>query len=318
MFSILYQRGKHTIVNWYSKLSVVIKWNGQLSQPLTVKSGVRQGGVLSPVLFNVYVNRMLTELCLSDLGCRIRNTYIGCIMYADDLLLLSFSVIDLQSMLNICGNIGLNLGIKFNSSKSVCMTIGPNKLPTPTPMLINGAPIQWVNSLNYLGVSIAAGVKFSIDFGATRRKFFTCVNSILSNCKFTSDIVKLELMEKQCLPILLYSIECFNLNISQIKDINSWWNSVYRKIFSYNKWESVKELISLLGRIDMHHLIDLRKILFLQRLNSCNNCVMIDLYNFMLHSAEYICLLGLYKISCNWPVGRTKFHVKDSFHKLFS
>ena len=63
-------------------------------------------------------------------------------------------------------------------------------------------------------------------------------------------------------------------------------------MFFYNKWESVKELIYLLGRIDMHHLIDLRKILFLQRLKSCNNCVMSELYNFMLHSAEYISLFN--------------------------
>ena len=46
----------------------------------------------------------------------------------------------------------------------------------------------------------------------------------------------------------------------------------------------------------MHHLIDLRKIQFLQRLNSCNNCAMIDLYcNVMLHSAEFISLFNLYK-----------------------
>jgi exonuclease III len=323
MFSILCQRGLpsyfvNIIVNWYGKLSVAIKWNGELSHPLIVKSGVRQGGVLSPILFNVYVNRMLTQLRSSDLGCRIHNTYIGCIMYADDLLLLSASVLDLQSMLNICGNIGSNLGIKFNSNKSACMIIGPNKLTTPTPMLINGASIQWINSLNYLGVSIAAGQKFSIDLAATRRKFFTCVNSILSNCKFTSDIVKLELMEKQCLPILLYNIECFNLCTNQLKDINSWWNSVYRKVFSYNKWESVKELIYLLGRFDIYRLIHLRKVLFLQRLELSTNTVMIKIHSYLIQSAEFVSLLQLYKVYSDWPVSKIKFCFKDYFRQLFA
>ena len=46
-------------------------------------------------------------------------------MYADDLLLMSASVSDLQLMLDICGVEGRNLGIEFNSKRSLCMDIGP-------------------------------------------------------------------------------------------------------------------------------------------------------------------------------------------------
>jgi len=80
----------------------VVKWSGCYSQCSSVKSGIRQGGILSPLLFNIYIDSMISALRLSDLGCHIGDTYIGCIAYADDIILLSASLGNLQKMLDIC------------------------------------------------------------------------------------------------------------------------------------------------------------------------------------------------------------------------
>jgi len=53
------------------------------------------------------------------------GVYLGCFMNADDLILVSASVMDLQKMLNVCESIGSILGINFNSTKSKCIIIGP-------------------------------------------------------------------------------------------------------------------------------------------------------------------------------------------------
>jgi len=45
------------LVNWYSQLTSTVKWNTCISRWLTVNSGVRKGGVLSPALFNVFANQ---------------------------------------------------------------------------------------------------------------------------------------------------------------------------------------------------------------------------------------------------------------------
>ena len=57
-------------------------------------------------------------------------------------------------------------------------------------MLIKDSEIQWVNKIKYLGITIISGNKFVIDLAETRRKFFASVNTILSKCKYTSDITK--------------------------------------------------------------------------------------------------------------------------------
>ena len=142
-------------------------------------------------------------------------------------------------------------GIKFNANKSMCMIVGRVKL------LNISASIQWTDSIKYLGVKLITGKRFRVDLSECRRKFFATVNSLFNKCKFTSDVVKLELLESHCLPVLLYSVDCLNLDTVQVKELNSWWNSVYRKIFNYNKWESVKEVIHLMGRLDLLHLINL-------------------------------------------------------------
>jgi hypothetical protein len=278
LFTTLIQTGLpkyfvDTLINWYSQLSVSVRWNGFDSSLLFIKSGVRQGGILSPILFNVYVNCMLIKLRKLDLGCHIEGIFIGCIMYADDLLLISASIIDLQLMLDSCNDTGAHLGINFNSKKSNCLLIGPNRSVKPEPLCINNAPIFWSDKIKYLGVTIMSCKRFTVDFSDARRKFFASVNSILSKCSLACDMVKLDLLEKHCLPILLYVIESLNIKNLQLKELNSWWNSVYRKIFAFNKWESVKELISLSGRLDLLHIVNMRQLIFTKRQLLCTNDV---------------------------------------------
>jgi len=82
---------------------------------MSIVSGVRQGGLLSPLLFNVYVDVMISSLRELGCGCHLKNNvFVGCVMYADDLLLISVSLIDLQKMLDECTSVGFKLGIKFN------------------------------------------------------------------------------------------------------------------------------------------------------------------------------------------------------------
>ena len=54
--------------------------------------GVRQGGVLSPVLFVIYVIDIIISLRQQGLGCCIGDKFLGCLMYADVLVLLSSSL----------------------------------------------------------------------------------------------------------------------------------------------------------------------------------------------------------------------------------
>jgi len=56
---------------------------------MQVRSGISQGDILSPLLFNIYVNSVVLSLRSADLGCHISDVFVGCICYTDDILLIS-------------------------------------------------------------------------------------------------------------------------------------------------------------------------------------------------------------------------------------
>ena len=86
--------------------------------------GVRQGRVLSYVLFAVYVNDTVERLNDSKLGCFIGDIYFGCITYADYLILFSSSVFIVQKMIFICETEAEYFDMKCNTSKSMVIRIG--------------------------------------------------------------------------------------------------------------------------------------------------------------------------------------------------
>ena len=90
-----------TLMSWYSKSYVKVKWNDKFSDRFQILAGVRQGGILSPFLFALYIEDILIELRGQRNGCEIGRVYLGCFLYADDILLLSQSVYCMQSMLDI-------------------------------------------------------------------------------------------------------------------------------------------------------------------------------------------------------------------------
>jgi len=102
------------LCNWYSKLYYAVRWNGQLSAQFAVFS-VRQCSCLSPAIFNVFMNVFIQQLRCLGVGCCISSLFLGCILYADDILLLSPAVVGLQSMLDKCTNVLAELlSFEFN------------------------------------------------------------------------------------------------------------------------------------------------------------------------------------------------------------
>jgi len=67
----------------------------------SVLCGVRQRGVLSP-LFSIYIDDLIVTLCNSGYGAYIGNVFSRCIMYADEIALISVNCRGLSKMLEIC------------------------------------------------------------------------------------------------------------------------------------------------------------------------------------------------------------------------
>ena len=94
LFRLLRRKGLCPIVSRflaysYTKQCVRAKWGKKVSEPFSVSNGVKQGGVLSPVLFTVYMDELICQLRKTGLGCHIGKLFVGACGYADDLTLLA-------------------------------------------------------------------------------------------------------------------------------------------------------------------------------------------------------------------------------------
>ena len=95
-----------------------VRWETIHSEQFSVTNGVKQGGVISPILFCIYMDNLLHEVAASGIGCHMGNVYAGAFRYADDLILLSPSVAALHKMSDICEKYAHRHSVKFKAQKS--------------------------------------------------------------------------------------------------------------------------------------------------------------------------------------------------------
>ena len=260
------------LVNWYSKIYVAVRWKHAFSYSFQVLSGVRQGGPLSPALFNAFVNDNINKLKRLGVGCRIGRHFVGLIMYADDILILSPTLRGLQKMLDTCTDLFNKKCLDFNVNKSSCFNIGSAAKYSLKPLKLQGADVAWSNSLKYLGVNFTFGKDFKVEIKEMKRKFYASSNAILSKTKGFEELARLSLLQSHCLPHLLYAIPALTISKMHINELNIAWNNIYRCIFGFHIWESVKMFIAGIGNLDFNHIWLKSNITFIR------NCLLSENY----------------------------------------
>ena len=259
----------NVLIYWYSRLHCAVLWKSVIGEKFMIKCGVRQGGVLSPYLFSLYVDDVIIALRKSGYGIYVGNIFAGCILYADDIILLSCSCRGLQKMVDICSEYGIHWDIKFNSAKSQCISFGGCQ-PCSFTVLLNDSAVQWCNRLKYLGCYF--NQSGTIDYSGSVQKFYGSFNNILSVLgRNRNEMSAVHLVHSYCVPSLLYGCEIWDLNSSDYHKMNVIWNNAFRKIFQCCWRESVSYLLYYCNVLPLPYIIDQRKILFWKKIRCSEN-----------------------------------------------
>ena len=162
----------------YQEQYAWVKWGKEKSQMFGIQNGTRQGSVLSPALFSVYMDELLLRLRRSGVGCHVGGVYAGAVGYADDLLLLAPSRSGAQIMLEICEKYAKETNLEFSThpdadkSKTKCIFMtGHLKASKPVNLQLYGVDLPFVKSANHLGHQLSENYTMDQEIRSCRAGF---------------------------------------------------------------------------------------------------------------------------------------------------
>ncbi|PIK46566.1 hypothetical protein BSL78_16575 [Apostichopus japonicus] len=179
--------------------------NGKITEWFEVQVGVRQGCLLSPCLFNIYLEFVMKEIQNLDSGLKMGNMCINNIRYADDTTLIEMDLDSLQEATNKLQEACTRWGMKINPKKCKIMS------EDTKDVLLNQVPVEKVDNFVFLGSNVP-----SMEEDVKRRimlaswAFGRLKNTIWSNHDITRSL-KVRIYQALILPIETYSSESWAL-----------------------------------------------------------------------------------------------------------
>lgn len=215
-----------------------MKLAGNISATFGITNGTRQGSVLSPVLFSVYLDDLLKELRALQLGCHIGGYWLGACGYADDLILMAPCRDVLQRMLTVCEQYAVEHNLVFSTdpvpskSKTKCMLFSGRlgRVQYPDPLLLAGEELPWVETAEHLGHTLSQLTNMEKDCQRARGKFIANTIDVREQLSFAHPQQKIKAVDVMCMDA--YGCMLWNLGSASSEQYFKCWNTCVKLVYN--------------------------------------------------------------------------------------
>ena len=229
------------LIQLYMKGTASVHYGSAKSNSFSLTQGVRQGAILSPYFYNIYIEDLISNIKSLNIGTVLPGDLQTCIIvYADDIILLSPTLKHLQTLVTYCEDFGHEHGIKFNHSKSKTQFVisGKSQLPTPT-LTLNNTEIFPQETLSHLGFQWAKKRnKLCLQQHKTSRiaELWSVTTSLIaSGIRHCHPNTIVSLYNTLVIPKLLYGLELVDLSKSEQDNLNTQARSSLKSLFNISK-----------------------------------------------------------------------------------
>ena len=225
---------------WYKHQLFMVRWGNMMSDSFNVSNGVRQGGILSPVCFNIYLDELSTLLNNCNTGCTINSCVANHLFYADDSILLGSSPKALQTLINMCEIYANKYELSFNVKKTKIMCFKPKSLSKMyiPDFFLNGNKLPIVSSQMYLGVCVEDSFTDNGDLARQTKAVYARGNVLIKKFSLCDTEVKTRLFKAYC-----SSFYCSQLwstfTTTSFRKLQSSYNRVLRVLFKLDYDSSI-------------------------------------------------------------------------------
>src|SRR6267154_5303762 len=156
---------RRLIINLYWRQYASVKWDGEISKEVRVERGVRQGCVISPLLFNLYSEFMIKEAMENVEGIKFNGINITDLRYADDAVLVADKRKKMQIMIDRLSRACKEYGMEINVKNTIVMVVSRMEEMTgmQRSIMLDGVPLEQVKHFKYLGSWITDDAKSDED-----------------------------------------------------------------------------------------------------------------------------------------------------------
>jgi exonuclease III len=225
------------VKNIYNETICRVKAYGQVSEPFSVSTGVRQGDVLSPLLFLLAVDRIMNRAASASNGVLVSDDLaVANLEYADDIVAIAENVAELQAHVKAIEDCSACLGLKLNSAK--CKTIATTNI---VPVMVNGEAIETVPSFCYLGSSISSDNSATGEINVRIGRAHTAFKSLSTIWKRRGIRTKIKnrLFDSLVLSSLLYGLETVPLSTAASNRLQTFENDAMRSMLNISRSDRV-------------------------------------------------------------------------------
>lgn len=259
---------------WYDNQTNAVRWGDSTSSEYRLDCGVRQGGLTSPDLFNIYMNGLIEELRSTRIGCHIGDVCVNNLSYADDMVLLSPSISGLRKLLAICERYAAEHGLVYNVAKTEMMVFRAGKGPERIPnVFLRGTPVKIVRQFKYLGHILTEDLNDDVDMERERRNLSIRCNMLARRFSSCSTDVKTTLFKAYCL--CLYTCQLWTkYKRKTYHTIRVQYNDAFRILMKKPRYCSASGMFADARVPDFFAVIRSRVASFWAGLRRSNNCIL--------------------------------------------
>ena len=254
---------RRLIINLYWGQPAAVKWDGEIGRDVSVERGVRQGCVISPLLFNLYSEFMINEAMETVEGIGFNGVNITNLRFADDAVLITDKRKKLQKMINRLNETCKDYGMEVNVKKTKVMVLGSTEEQgkKQRAVRLGVVPLEQVTRFKYLGSWITDDAKSEVDIrakiGLAKAAFWQNKELMRRNIRFST---KIKILNCYVFSILNYGCECWTWNKAMRLKVNAFEMWCYRRILRISWKDKVtnKEVLNRV-QIELHFLKDMIK-----------------------------------------------------------